>query len=298
MVRAIVECDVAVIRHTFEEKLNLGVVKNIERMGGMTNHTYKVTTSESEYIIRIPGEGTEDIINRKDEKISTELVCNLGIDSRLIYFDDNGMKVCEYIPNAKTMSAELLRQEDKIRAVADVLSRLHKCGGDTRVPFDIFDMAENYESVIFANKVNLYEDYTEIKNKVFAIRDMMSEYGMKLVPCHNDPLCENWVEGQDGMYLIDWEYAGMNDGMWDLADVSIEAAYEEEHDNILLEAYLKRKPEITDKKRFFANKIYLDFLWTLWGKTRVPFDGESMEEYALERYVRLKENLLAFQSYC
>ena len=100
------------------------------------------------------------------------------------------------------------------------------------------------------------------------------------------------------MYLIDWEYAGMNDGMWDLADVSIEAAYEEEHDNILLEAYLKRKPEITDKKRFSANKIYLDFLWTLWGKPRVPFDGESMEEYALERYVRLKENLLAFQSYC
>lgn len=295
MVRAIVASDVSLIHYTFEEKLKLGVVKNIERMGGMTNHTYKVATPEAEYIIRIPGEGTEDIINRKDEKTSTELACNLGIDSKLIYFDDSGMKVCEYIPDARTMSAELLKQEARICAVADVFERLHNCGADTGVPFDIFDMAENYERVIFANKVSLYEDYSDIKNQVFAIRDMMSEYGMKLVPCHNDPLCENWVEGQAKMYLIDWEYAGMNDGMWDLADVSIEAAYEEVHDNILLEAYLKREPEVEDKKRFLANKIYLDFLWTLWGKARVPFDGDVMEEYASERYVRLKENLRSFQ---
>lgn len=214
MVRAIIASDVSLIHHTFEEILKLGVVKKIERMGGMTNHTYKVSTLEAEYIIRIPGEGTEDIINRKDEKISTELACNLGIDSKLIYFDDNGMKVCEYIPDARTMSAELLMQEARIRAVADVLERLHNCGVDTGVPFDIFDMAENYERVIFANKVSLYDDYSDIKNKVFSIRDMMREYEIQLVPCHNDPLCENWVEGQAGMFLIDWEYAGMNDGMW------------------------------------------------------------------------------------
>ena len=44
-----------------------------------------------------------------------------------------------------------------------------------------------------------------------------------------------------------------------------------------------------------ANKLYLDYLWTLWGKTRVPFSGDEMEQYALDRYMRLKINLKIFE---
>ena len=221
MVREIIQKDVVIIYNMFEEKLHLGLVETIERMGGMTNHTYKVSTTKGDYIIRIPGEGTEDIINREHEKISMELACHLGIDSKLIYFDDKGVKICEYIAGAQTMCSEALQQRDKILAIAEVLNTLHGCGIDTGVPFDIFAMAESYEKVISSNKITLYEDYAMIKEDVFEIRESMTDHAIKLVPCHNDPLCENWVIGQEGMYLIDWEYAGMNDGMWDLADVSI-----------------------------------------------------------------------------
>ena len=117
---------------------------------------------------------------------------------------------------------------------------------------------------------------------------------VKKVPCHNDPLCENWIYGDNQLYLIDWEYAGMNDGMWDLADVSIEADYNDEHDEILLKEYLGKEPSLIERQRFIANKLYLDYLWTLWGKTRVPYDGDEMEEYALNRYIRLKSNLKKF----
>ena len=111
---------------------------------------------------------------------------------------------------------------------------------------------------------------------------------IKKVPCHNDPLCENWVEGNGRMYLIDWEYAGMNDGMWDLADVSIEAGFDEACDDLLLKAYMGKEPSIMDKKHFLASKIYVDYLWTLWAKARVPYDGQPMEDWAVERYTRLK----------
>ena len=90
------------------------------------------------------------------------------------------------------------------------------------------------------------------------------------------------------MYLIDWEYAGMNDGMWDLADVSIEAGYDEACDMMLLSSYLGKEPSVTNKKHFLANKIYVDYLWTLWAKARVPYDGQPMEDWANERYTRLK----------
>ena len=95
------------------------------------------------------------------------------------------------------------------------------------------------------------------------------------------------------MYLVDWEYAGMNDPMWDLADVSIEAEMNEVMDKKLITRYLGQEPLKDEIFRFQANKIYIDFLWSLWGKTRVPFEGTAMEQYAMDRYNRLKQNLLS-----
>jgi len=270
----------------------------IERLGGLTNHTYKLTMSNNEnYVIRIPGDGTEELINRVHEKISTQLACRLGIDASMLYFGENGEKVTCYINDARTMSPESMRDEENVVKVAGVLRKLHSCKENTRVPFEVFDMALSYEKIIKDNKVALYEDYDSIKNKIMQIKDTIDQAGIsEKVPCHNDPLCENWIlSGAGQLYLIDWEYAGMNDGMWDLADVSIESGYSSELDQMLLEAYLEHEPSVNEKERFEANKLYLDFLWTLWGKARVPFDGDAMEAYAAERYERLKKNLWKFE---
>jgi thiamine kinase-like enzyme len=150
-------------------------------------------------------------------------------------------------------------------------------------------MADSYEKIIVANQVPMYDDYPEVKARVMEIKaEIDAAIPAKKVPCHNDPLCENWVVGDGKMYLIDWEYAGMNDAMWDLADVSIEAGFNETCDQLLLEAYLGHTPGKTEQLHFLASKIYVDYLWTLWAKTRVPFDGQSMEDWATERYTRLK----------
>lgn len=264
-----------------------------EKMGGMTNRSYHLTMENGEdLVVRLPGEGTEVMISRTNEKISTELACELGIDSELLYFGEDGSKITRYIKNAVTMTADHLREKQHIMDVADIFHKLHNCGIDTKVPFEIFEMAHNYENIILKHKVKLYDDYNNCKETVMQIKNSVDSFGISTkVPCHNDPLCENWVYGNNKMYLVDWEYAGMNDGMWDLADVSIEAAYNDQQDDFLLNCYLARDPEKFERKRFIANKIYLDYLWTLWGLTRVPFDGQVMQEYADDRYVRLKQNI-------
>lgn len=83
----------------------------------------------------------------------------------------------------------------------------------------------------------------------------------------------------------------MNEPMWDLACLSIEAEYAETHDKKLLHFYYGREATPDEIKIFLASKLYVDYLWTLWGKTRVPYDGEFMEQYALNRYNRLKKNI-------
>ncbi len=282
--------DISVIKGLMLKVLGTDDYADLSRLGGLTNHTYKATLKNGEeYVVRLPGEGTEEMIVRSDEKISTQLACDLGIDAEILYFGEDGSKVTKYIKNALTMSSETLHKKEHIDQVAEIFRKMHTCGVDTKVPFEVFEMATSYEKIIFDKNVPVYDDYNEIKAKVMEIKaEIDGAINIKKVPCHNDALCENWVLGDDRMYLIDWEYAGMNDGMWDLADVSIEAGFDAEHDRMLLSAYLGKEPEIINEKHFLANKIYVDYLWTLWAKARVPYDGQPMEDWATERYARLK----------
>ena len=291
------ETDAVQIKGLLSDILGIPSYLSLERMGGLTNRTYKVIVSEQKsYVIRIPGEGTEALINRANEKISTHLACKLGLDANLIYFGRNGEKISEYIEDAQTLSPSTFRKEENINKAARVLFRLHNCAESTGVPFDVFDMAASYENIINTNCIALYDDYPTVKACVLSIKQDIDQYSVALVPCHNDPLCENWLLDSSGrIYLIDWEYAGMNDAMWDLADLSIEAALSKQQDDFLLRSYFDRKPTTKEYMRFQANKLYLDYLWTLWAKARVPFAGEAMEVYAYERYIRLKKNVSCFQ---
>ena len=301
MAREIVAGDIKEVKSLLDKVLDKSDYSDIQRMGGLTNRTYRIEFPDGQcYVVRIPGEGTEELIVRGDEKISTKLACDLEIDAKLLYFGDDGAKVTEFIPAAETMSSETIKDDRRISQVADIFKKLHSCGKDTGVPFEVFEMAKGYEKIIYDNNVSLYDDYDEVKKTVMDIKNEVDSIcTIKIVPCHNDPLCENWIVSgnDDRMYLVDWEYAGMNDGVWDIADVSIEAAYTKEQDEKLLTAYLGRKPDKTDMKHFLANKLYVDYLWTLWAKTRVPYDGQPMEDWAAERYARLKGNIAEFLSF-
>lgn len=297
MAKEIIKEDVPKIKELTLKVLGTDTYVDLSRMGGLTNHTYKVTLENGdEYVVRIPGLGTEEMIVRSDEMVSTKLACDLGVDAQLLYFGENGSKVTRFIANAVTMSADTLHEPKHIEQVAQIFKKMHTCGVDTKVPFEVFEMAEGYEKIICDKNVDMFDDYRQVKAEVMRIKaETDAAIDIKKVPCHNDPLCENWVEGNGRMYLIDWEYAGMNDGMWDLADVSIEAGFDEASDKMLLSAYLGKEPDVKDEKHFLANKIYVDYLWTLWAKARVPYDGKPMEDWATERYIRLKTFIKAYK---
>ena len=302
LVREIEAADLPQITNLLQKVFGITEYIDIKRLGGMTNHSYKVTLKnengiDTEYLIRLPGDGTEEIINRLDERKSTELGCKLNIDSRLLYFGDDGQKIMEFIHNPQPMSDGVMRRKENIQQAAGIFHRLHTCGEDTGVRFEVFEMADLYEKIIRESGVAFYADYDNVKQTVMDIKAEVDSVGTaKRVPCHNDCLVDNWVLDEDGrLYLIDWEYSGMNEPMWDLSCLSIEAEYTEDNDDELLVAYFGHEVSKEEKKRFIAAKLYVDYLWTLWGLTRVPYDGGFMQEYADNRYARLKGNIKAYE---
>lgn len=299
LIRRIEEKDIPQLRELMQTVLGYGEWTDIERLGGMTNRSYKVTLMNGdEYLLRIPGEGTEDMINRRDERISTELGCKLGIDSELLYFGDDGRKVMRFIKGPQQIDEDTMKKEENLNQVANIFHRLHYCGVDTGVRFEVFEMAELYEGIMKKGGVAFYDDYEIVKKTVMDIKEELDKNGRgQKVPCHNDSLLGNWVLDENGrLYLIDWEYSGMNEAMWDLSCFSIETCYDQELDAKLLNAYFGRKASMGEKKKFMASKLYVDYLWTLWGLTRVPYDGKYMQEYADMRYQRLKMNIEAYKA--
>ncbi len=299
LVREIETMDLPRLAELLEKVFGDSKYTDIKRLGGMTNHSYKITREDGQaYLVRLPGEGTEEMINRLDERKSTELGCKLGIDAELFYFGDDGRKVMRFIKNPQPMNEEVMRRKENLVQAAAIFKKLHTCGVDTGVRFEVFEMAELYEKIINENQVTLYEDYSKIRQTVMDIKAEVDADGIApRVPCHNDSLVGNWVLDEEGrLYLIDWEYSGMNEAMWDLSCLSIEAEYTKENDKDLLKAYYGREATVEEQKRFVAAKLYVDFLWTLWGLTRVPFDGDFMQDYADNRYNRLKKNMEAYKA--
>ena len=171
MAKEIVQADLARIRALLDEVLGHSDYSDVQRMGGLTNRTYCVSFADgSRIMVRIPGEGTEELIDRADEKVSTELACRLGIDAKLYFFGDDGEKVSQFVPNAVTMSAETMRGDKRIRQAAQLLKTLHGSGVDTGVPFEVFDMAAGYEKIIEENSVPMFGDYAQVKAAVMAVK--------------------------------------------------------------------------------------------------------------------------------
>ena len=111
-----------------------------------------------------------------------------------------------------------------------------------------------------------------------------------LRPCHCDPLCENFLDTGTRMFIIDYEYAGNNDPMWDLGDLSVEGQFGQAQDEALLRAYFDGDPPADQCGRMIAYKALCDLLWTLWGVIQ-HVNGNPADDfwaYAVGRFVRCK----------
>ena len=276
------------------ECLNIDMkqIKQIAAIGGMTNKNYKVMIDDQNYVLRVPGNGTEKMISRVDEIKNAAFAHEIGVDADLIYFNEQtGIKISKFIEDAQTLSPEGAKKPYVMKKICQLLNQLHQCGREMENEFNVYEKIESYEQLLNELKGEYYEDYQLVKQQVLQLKELMDDLEIKLVPCHNDTLAENFLKDKhDQYYLIDWEYAGMNDPMWDVAAHCLENGFNSDEEELFLKTYFKQEPKRSYKTRVLVNKIYQDFLWSLWTKVKEA-SGDDFGDYGIERYNRAKENL-------
>lgn len=249
---------------------------------GMTNKSFLFKVGERHCICRIPGPGTELLINRSQEKQVYDAVAPLGITEHVIYMNERtGYKIAEYYEGARNASAD---QWSDMEACMAMVRTLHCSGISVGHGFDIRERIDFYEKLCRSHGGILFEDYEEVRGWMDWLMDTLEGMERPKCLCHIDANVDNFLFLEDGgVKLLDWEYAGMCDPIMDISMCAIYSYYDGEMMEKLLRTYLQGEPSQEEIFAVYAYAALGGFLWSLWAVYKSVL-GDEFGEYTIIMY--------------
>ena len=252
---------------------------------GMTNRSFMFKCRGKRFIMRIPGEGTEMLINRKQEYEVYQVIKPLGICDSIRYINpENGYKLTEFIEDARCCDAE---NPEDVKACMAVLRKFHESGVKVEHTFDVFERLEFYEK-LWKGIPSCYRDYKKTKAQVYELKSYIDEQEKQISLCHIDSVPDNFLMTKDRIALIDWEYAGMQDTDVDLAMFIIYSMYEKVQADALIDAYYTEGCKKEKRLKIYCYIAACGLLWSNWCEVK-SHEGVEFGEYSLRQYRYAKE---------
>ena len=252
---------------------------------GMTNRSFLFSCRDQRYIMRIPGEGTDRLIDRKKEYDTYKSLDGKGISDPVVYMDPvSGYKMTKYMENARV--CDPLKEEDVKRAM-EYLREFHEQKLQVGHSFDIFGQIEWYES-LWDGEDSVYPDYAETKKNVYALKFYIDQQPKTWALTHIDSVPDNFLYDGENTYLIDWEYAGMQDIHVDIAMFAIYAMYDKEWIDKLISFYFKGDCGRAIRAKIYCYIAACGLLWSNWCEYKRML-GVEFGEYSLKQYRYAKE---------
>jgi thiamine kinase-like enzyme len=262
--------------------------------GGLTNENYLVEASGQRFVMRIPGRSTELLsIDRANEVFNTKAAATTGIGPRVLeHIPDLDVLVLEFIPGP-TMSAKTLQSKDMAARMASSFRRLHDSPRFLK-DFNMFRLIEYYLGIVEDHHVTIPDGYRDQLPAIATIEHAVGVGALPAVPCHNDLLCENFIDDGAALRIVDFELSGNNDPCFDLGNTAQEAEFDQALRAALCAAYFGRgDPRQLARMNLFA--LMSDVGWTLWGAIQakisaVDFDFRGYYNARWERAVEVLES--------
>jgi thiamine kinase-like enzyme len=260
--------------------------------GGLTNENYLVRAGDRRYVMRLPGQSTELLaIDRENEVFNTKAAATTGIGPRVLeHVPGLDVMVLEFI-DGRTMSAQALQSPEMPARMAESFHRLHSAPRFLR-DFNMFRLIEQYLDIVAAHDVTIPADYTDWLPVVSEIERAVGAAALPAAPCHNDLLCENFIDDGSALRIVDYELSGNNDPCFDLGNTAQEAEFDQDMRAALCEAYFGG-PDPRQLARMNLFALMSDVGWTLWGaiQARISAVDYDFTGYYTGRWQRALEVL-------
>lgn len=264
---------------------------------GMTNRSYVFTCKGKKYILRLPGEGTNLLINRRNEAEVYKIISGLGLCDDPVYINpDNGIKITRFLEGVRVCDPHNLSD---ITACMAKLREFHAMKLRADHEFDIFGQIDFYES-LWNGKPSSHEDYHEIKARVMSLKACIDHDAGNLCLTHIDAVPDNFLfytkdDGTQGLQLTDWEYSGLQDPHADIAMFCIYSMYSREETDRLIDIYFNGECGRNTRAKIYAYISACGLLWSNWCEYKSSL-GVTFGEYATKQYDFARDySLLALQ---
>lgn len=264
----------------------------IIQIGGMSNKNFLVHLNGRSYVLRVPGNGSEGMVNRSYEEFNSLEGSRMGINPPVRYFNaKTGIKLVDYVEKAETLNSATIQRHENMKRIAMIYQNLHHSHIRMKNEFNVFREIEKYDTLMEKAGASMYEGWEKTREQINALEPLLNQLGVDLQPCHNDAVPENFLQSPNGtIYLIDWEYAGMNDPMADFAALFLESEFTPENQDFMLNLYFNGIiPEVAYKK-ILCYQILWDYLWAQWTVIKEA-KGDDFGTYGKDRYQRAVKQL-------
>ena len=255
--------------------------------GGLTNLNYKATTPDGAYVIRLFGRDAELLaIDRKAERAAASMAASLGIAPEVVACAPReGYLVTRFLPGQR-LTAEQMRAPGTMARVAATLRTLHH-GPPIPGVVDPFGVVDFYRDNAVARGADPGDDYAWAKPIASRIKRAVSF--SVTAPCHGDLLTANFIGQAGRVYLVDWEYAGMSDPRFDLANFSVNHDFGVDEDRELVRLYYGKSDEhvVAAVRVLRFMSAFREAMWSVVQQaiSDLPFD---YREHAAEQFARMR----------
>ncbi len=242
---------------------------------GLNNRSFKFSCRGGQYVYRHPGINASGIIDRKKEATALRIAKDLGVDSTLIYVDEEeGWKISSFVEVAEEFD---FSNDKHIGFLASSLKALH--GSNIQIGFS-FDYCEESDKLIeYIRRIDstTYATLNALRTRVLPIVELLRRDEWQISICHNDIYEPNLLVQKDGLQLIDWEFAGNSDIGFDICKLfTMQNPQLEEVDKWLYH-YYGRETTFEEKLHLFACAAIIYYYWFVWSVYESKNAGQASQ---------------------
>ena len=266
----------------WESKIDISSIK-----GGITNKNFLVTDGSKKYFVRIGDDIPEHLVFRSNEVQASKAASKIGICPKLL-FHKKSIQIFNYI-EGKTFGPEDIK--NNLDTITKLIKKVH-----TKIPdqligqsviFWVFHVIKNYKNFLEEHQSSYIKILPDLLKKTLKLESVSSPF--EIVFSHNDLLPANFIQNEEKIWLIDWEYAGFNTPLFDLGGLASNNDFNENEEKHLLENYFEKKLSsklLIKYKAIKSASLLRETMWSMVSEitSNIEFDYKSYTAENLSKF--------------
>ena len=273
----------------WEDEIKITPIK-----GGITNQNFLVTDRSKKYFVRIGDDIPEHLVFRANEVQASKAASKIGVGPKLL-FHNKSIQIFRYVDGLTLNSSDIRRNLD---VIIKLLKKVHnkipeKLIGQS-VIFWVFHVIKNYKKFLDENSSTYIKILPDLLSQAQKLEKISSPF--EIVFGHNDLLPANFMQNDEQIWLIDWEYAGFNTPLFDLGGLASNNEFTENEETFLLENYFEKKlsSELSEKYRAVkCASLLRETMWSMVSEisSKIEFDYKTYTNENLTKFDKAMKEL-------